>query len=96
MQMLGGSACPLFQTDYSYFLKLPAYQQALHCGVLLLCLAIQWAGLTVAHLDSALDTSADMLPLGFSLYALGWFAATPGMLVACQHLEYRWRNRTIC
>ena len=93
MQLLWSGACPYCQTDYSYFLEIPAYQRALHCVVLLLCLAVQWAGLSMANLDYALDGSAELLSRGFLLYALGWIGATPGMLVAAQHLEFRWRNR---
>lgn len=93
MQMLSSGFCPICQTDYSYFLKIPAYQRVLHCLTLLLCLTVQWAGLSIANLDYALDGSAELLSRGFLLYALGWFGATPGMLVAGQHLEFRWRNR---
>lgn len=95
MQMLGSGASPFCQTDYSYFLELLPYQRALHCIVLLICLSVQWAGLSMANLDCALDGSTEVLSRGFLLYSLGWFGAIPGMLVACQHLEFRWRNRAI-
>lgn len=93
MQLLWSGSCPICQTDYSYFLEMPPYQRLLHCMVLVLCLAVQWIGLSMTNLDYALDSSSEMLSRGFLLYAIGWFAATPGMLVAAQHLEFRWKNR---
>ncbi len=93
MQMHSSGFCPICQTDYSYFLEIPTYQRVLHCLVLVLCLAVQWAGLALANMDLALDGSAEALSQSFLLYAIGWLGATPGMLVAGQHLQFRWQNR---